>query len=110
MYEFDTDTHVSYYFKLEEDAIITKKAKVRWNLEFDIRNWGVKGIHIVVPDQIIVLVYDKWDEETDTYVEVEKRIELTNVEVDMYNDIDCSTLIVAPNELEILETGITLRF
>ena len=58
---------------------------IRWSFELEMREWGIKGAYVSVPDQDITLVYqiekDLGNNDFE-YVDQEKQIHLTNVQAD----------------------------
>jgi len=61
---------------------------IRWSLELEMREWGVKSTYVSVPDQDITLVYqiekDLGNDDFE-YVDQEKTIHLTNVQAEFEN-------------------------
>ena len=110
MYDFESQIDVSYYALPEGVEFTTQKIIIKWNLDIDIRNWGINDISIGVPDQPIVLIFEKWNEETDSWEEFEKEIELQNIEVDLDNEFELGNIAVCPVELDIMKDKAILRF
>ena len=76
-----------------------KAEGVRWKLELECREWGVKGIGIYVPDQTLTYLVDKEDSEGDL-ITVEKTIELTSVEIEK------STGDSEPDQIDLTELSL----
>lgn len=90
-------------------------ATVTWKLEFDMRNFGVKGILLYAPDQTVKASITRYDEETDEEIETEEMIELKDIKINGY--IDNYSKVEAflssgifPKELEIWKNTATLSF
>ena len=47
--------------------IETKKFNLRWNVEFEVRQYGIKSVNITVPEQKIELDICVWGDNEDTY-------------------------------------------
>lgn len=50
--------------------IETKKVNLRWDLELEMRQYGVKSFIITVPDQKINLSVNVWGEDDDSHEDV----------------------------------------
>lgn len=91
------------------------KAKIKWNFEIEMRNYGIKDISITVPDQSIKTVVTKYNEETDEEYEEEVTLELKNIKVDStLSGYEKLTSYLSggiyPKELEVWRDLATLSF
>ena len=110
MYEFQTDVEVSCYDTPKDIDFTTQNITIKWNLELDIRNWGVKDCSIAVPDQVITLIFERWNEEEDSWEDFEKEVQLKDIKIDCGDAENIGNIMICPSELEIDESGATLRF
>ena len=66
--------------------IETKHMNLRWNLEFEMRQYGVKSFIITVPDQTVTVFLNVWGDENDT--EEELTLDINNVIVERNGESD----------------------
>ena len=59
--------------------VSTQNVEILWNLELEMRNWGVKGFDVAVPEQKITVFINKWGDDQDE--EVEMTFDLKDVEI-----------------------------
>lgn len=50
--------------------VLTKHINLRWDLEFEMRQYGVKSFIITVPDQSITIDLNIWGDDDDTQEEL----------------------------------------
>lgn len=76
-----------------------QKVSVKYQLDFEMRSWGMKSLLPIVPDQEIsvILVEEKEDEE----IEIEKKIEIKDVSVDIRCGDIRGSIGLLPVSLEI---------
>jgi hypothetical protein len=114
--EMDDATMIRYGIVKDRDESllvnIVRKQEVSiiWSVEYEYRSWGIKSISPYVPDQKVVVTFEK-----DTgmnYEEFEKEIQLKNVETEFIPaDLGSSpSLSLSPSELEFDDNKIIVRF
>jgi len=75
------------------------KTKLKWKLELEMREYGIKSFTVIVPDQTITSEVWRYNDETDEEYQEEITIELKDVKVDHSS---CSGLQgLLPDRLEI---------
>lgn len=107
MYEFTTDIElqITGSHNVESGGGDTK---IKWKLELEVREYGIKSFIVIVPDQTITSAVWRYNEETDEEYQEDVTIELKDVKV---NVADCSRLDgLQPVELEIYHGRATLEF
>lgn len=120
MYEFETLVDVDYSSPKTDSenniSLVSKKVKIKWRLELEMRDWGIKCFLTMVDDQKITLdfeqdIYDHNDVWIDTKY-FSREITISDAEVvysvPEYEENMFSQL--APNELIIEENKTTVRF
>ncbi len=90
----------------------TGLANIKWSLDFDMKERGLQGLIIAVPDQKISAMITKYDPSTDEEFEIDVEFDLKNIEVDEYlGEIDdISNINLMPRELEIHTKRSELKF
>ena len=87
MEKFKTEVKLEVYRASEKygkDFYINgQNITIEWGLEMDMRNWGLKDLHIFVPDQKISYTLTECTEEDD--IETDHSIELKDIKVE-YDD------------------------
>jgi 5S rRNA maturation endonuclease (ribonuclease M5) len=88
VYDFSSEVEIDY-----EGS--STKATIKWMVEFDMREWGIKDASVIVPEQTIILLIDVEDENGD---EIEREVTLSlggcDIEVDAkYSSVLCPTSI-----------------
>lgn len=53
--------------------------KITWKLELDVRDYGIAGIKISVPDQKQIALLTRYDREKDEEIEFSEEIDIKNV-------------------------------
>lgn len=115
MYEFKTDVRLSLLdtppeiltegrppFDLDHRALV----EIRWSVEFEMREHGIKSIIVSIPPQSIEFEIER--EEGEVYDTEEIRIDLTEVSADLSGRPDHDMLI--PSYLEFFKGQWTLVF
>lgn len=94
MNEFKTQVDLDLFLEgYDNHDVDTKKVNIRWNLEFDMRSYGVKDMVITVPDQKINVSLTLWGDEEDTYKEITLDVKDVIVERDfVYSSLMPSSL------------------
>jgi hypothetical protein len=83
--EFKTQVDLDLQLERTDNYDIeTKKINLRWNLELELRQYGVKSVIITVPEQFLRLDINVWGDDTDTYEEMK----LTIKDVEIVRDTD----------------------
>jgi hypothetical protein len=82
------------------------KTRVTWSLDLEMREYGVKSILIIVPDQKISLSHVKDEYEGDLLYDNAIEIEITDIDDIVVGDM--STII--PKKLTIIDNKATLEF
>lgn len=68
---FKTQVDLDIMLNREDNHDIeTKKMNLRWNVEFEMRQYGIKSTIITIPDQQVTLSVNVWGDEDDSYEEV----------------------------------------
>jgi len=50
--------------------VLTQTVEIKWDLELEMRSWGVKGIGMSVPEQKITVFLNIWGDDEDTEKEI----------------------------------------
>jgi phage-related protein len=82
----------------------TATTNIRWNLELELRNYGIKGFYVTVPAQTITLFVTVWGDDED--IEKELTVEIKGVEVEVEND----GFPTVPHTLSMSDGDFTLHF
>lgn len=80
--------------------------ELTWNLELEMREYGVKGFVVSVPDQAVNCEVERYDEETDEEITETETIELKDVKV----ELDEIKGMVVPIRLELWQGRAKLEF
>ena len=110
MFEFETEVDVNV---IGGHQVVGGggKAKVKWVMTIEAREYGIKCFGIYVPEQTVLASITKYDEETDEEYEVEESFVLENVTVDDYaRSGNIQHLQLIPNELEVYNGKFELKF
>ena len=102
MYEFNTNVDVEIIGTFNEKSA-SGKAKVKWNFEIEMRERGIKGFSITVPDQTITLDVERYDEDKDEEYTETITLELKDVKIDSsfgHSSKDIQYLSLIPLKLE----------
>lgn len=106
--KFETpDLEISFHGH-PNPVLNTMDAKVQmlhWGLEFEVRDWGVKNIMIIVPDQTVLVYGNHVNPDTLEDEDVEVELEL--------KDIETTTLesdSISPHEIEYYKGKVTVSF
>ena len=85
------------------------ECEIEWELDFELRSYGVKDLSITVPKQTITTTITIYDDGTDEDIEKEITVNLEDVEVSGYfNNLENT---IVPDRLEIYyNTDIVLKF
>ncbi|NJO50841.1 MAG: hypothetical protein HC840_16890 [Leptolyngbyaceae cyanobacterium RM2_2_4] len=97
--------------------LITKHVPLKWSLELELREYGVKSFYITVPEQEIELEFEEniYDE-NDNIVDVRYFTEKFTVKQDANTDFNIPEESgrmfshLYPHEIEIYKSSITVRF
>lgn len=85
------------------------KATIAWGMEIEARNWGVKNFSIIVPEQTITCVVERFDFDTEEETEEEITLEIKDVIVSMEeNRLDLIHLL--PHTLKKYKNQFELEF
>ena len=121
MWSFTTEVKVDYMPSLvnhdRDIELITKRVSLKWNLELELREYGVKSFLITVPEQVIELEFEEniYDE-NDDIVDVKYFTEKFTVKHDANTDFNVPEMSeqmfshLYPHEIEIYKSSITVRF
>jgi len=60
-------------------SIETEKLHVKWNVEFEMRSFGIKSVIVTVPEQTIDVEVRVWGDDDDTFEQIS--FDLKDVEV-----------------------------
>ena len=110
MFEFNTEVDISVTGD-EKVAGGSGKASIKWVLNVEAREYGIKCFGIYVPEQTVTVQVETYNEETDEEYFEERTYKLENVEIDEVNSAgNLQYLQLVPTELEIWKNKFTLRF
>lgn len=85
------------------------KATIAWGMEIETRNWGVKNFSIIVPEQTVTCVVERFDFDTEEETEEEITLEIKDVIVNMEeNRLDLIHLL--PHTLKKYKNQFELEF
>jgi len=110
MFEFETEVDINV---IGSHEILGGggKAKVKWVMTIEAREYGIKCFGIYVPEQTILATIMKYDEENDEEYTVEETFLLKDVVVDDYaRSGNIQHLQLIPNELEVYRDKFELKF
>lgn len=92
-----------------EEIAFTKETTIQWQLDLEMREWGVKSVYVTVPDQVINLDYEYFQEESapgagdDGYIKDSKKVQISDVQVEGLDRTGFDGL--APQILEYTSDG-----
>jgi hypothetical protein len=66
--------------------VVTEHVNLRWDLEIEMRQYGIKSFIITVPDQTISVDLNVWGDEEDHQEEI--KMEIKDVVVERNGDFD----------------------
>lgn len=110
MFEFNTEVNVSV---IGDESITggSGKATVKWVMNIEAREYGIKCFGLYVPEQEIEVPVEVYNEETDDEEIVMRKYKLENVKIEEVENLgNLQYLQLVPNELEIWKKEYTLRF
>jgi hypothetical protein len=89
--------------------------KIKWNLEIEMRNYGVKGIMIYAPDQTLEFTITRYNEETDEEEETTETFEFKDIKIEgQYRNIEGFESVlhsgIYPKGMELWKNKTTLFF
>jgi hypothetical protein len=58
-----------------------KPITLKWSAQLDVRDWGIDGVMVTVPDQDITVEYEVFDDSTDDYKQESQTVHISNVKV-----------------------------
>ena len=89
------------------DESLESKADVsiKWDLVGECRQWGLKYVEAQVPDQVLEVEVEEYDEDSDDYKVKTRRIELTDCDAESIAKVP-----VCPTELECIKGKWILKF
>lgn len=83
--EFKTQVDLDLQFdRADNYDIETKKVNLRWNLEFEVRQYGIKSLIFGVPEQSFTIELNVWGDDEDT----PESVQLTVKDVEIVRDTD----------------------
>ena len=110
MYEFETEVDINVIGD-HQTLGGSGKAKIKWVMTIEARDFGVKCFGIYVPEQTILATIVKHDEETDGEYEAEESFTLENVLIDdNARSGNIQHLQLIPSELEVYNGKFELKF
>jgi len=107
MHRFSTEIEIQQIGSHNSEPF-TGKDYVAWNLDLEVRGYGVKNFAITAPDQNITLIVTKYNEETDEEYEEEVTLQLKDIEVETEFNQGLYGLI--PQRMVIYNGKATLEF
>lgn len=86
MYEFTTEVDINIIgsHNIQSGG---GKTKIKWKLELEMREYGIKSFIITVPDQVVTSDVWRYNEETDEEYAETETIELKDVDVELDNNV-----------------------
>lgn len=100
MFDFETEVNVE-----DEDTKRSGKATIRWKLEFEMRNWGVKGFVLSVPDQDFSGWLEKFDYGTEENFNPNgEQVNFRLIDVKAIHPVLDASAIICPEKL-VIENG-----
>lgn len=106
MYDFESQVSVELYHKDYKGAWDVQPVTIKWQVEFEMRSWGIKDISVYVPDQEVTLMFTIADQNGDE-VEKEATFQLTDIKTNMGYDYNS---MVSPSTLNIHDNKIEVEF
>jgi hypothetical protein len=73
MDSFKTKVELEVYGILGEGVnydVLTQTVEIKWDLQLEMRSWGVKDISMSVPEQKITVLLNIWGDNEDTEKEI----------------------------------------
>ncbi|HBI01187.1 MAG TPA: hypothetical protein DDY18_06140 [Flavobacterium sp.] len=105
MHNFKTKVNLELYIEnLNNYDLVTKEVEVNWNLEFEMRDSGVKSFIITVPEQKINVDINVWGEQEDEQKTL--TFKLDNVKIEKNEGRE----MIIPSSLEFFKEKWTLVF
>ena len=107
MYEFTTEVDIDIIgsHNIQSGG---GKTKIKWKLELEMREYGIKSFIITVPDQVVTSDVWRYNEETDEEYQEEVSVELKDVKIDTGSMSGLYEL--SPCKLEVYQGKATLEF
>jgi hypothetical protein len=94
---------------LSVNLVRKQEVPIKWSVEYEYRNWGIKGIYPSVPDQKILVSFER--DSGLSYDEFEKEILLKNVQVEIVEPSELhSSIGLSLGEIEFYGDKITAKF
>lgn len=91
MTEFKTQVDLDLMLDDQGDHdVLTKHVNLRWNLELEMRQYGVKSLIVTVPGQTFTVSLNIWGENDG---DTEKEIVIDVKDVSVENDSDLNSLV-----------------
>lgn len=105
MNEFKTQVDLDLMLDRKDNYDIeTTKMNLRWNLELEMRQYGIKSFIITVPDQTVTIDLNVWNDDNDTQEQI--TLEIKDVVVELSGGSDQ----LIPSSLEFYKGKWTLNF
>lgn len=80
MNTFETQIDLDLMLKgYDNHDVLTEKVNLVWNLELEVRSYGVRSFIVTVPEQTITVTLNMWGDEKDT--EMDLTLEIKDVEI-----------------------------
>ena len=95
---FTTDEVELNYREAGMESI--KPVTIKWSAQLDIRDWGIDGVMVTVPDQDILVEYEVFDDAADEYKEQSQTVHISNVQVRINPGEDRGWRQLAPKSLD----------
>ena len=86
---------------------INEKAHIKWNIEFEMRDWGIKYIYFDCPNQKINIYGEIEDTETEKKYSIDEDVEIKDVEITKPDKFSGQ---ITPNELMYYNGKLFLEF
>jgi hypothetical protein len=101
---FHTDVELS----TDDSGSVRGQVKLKWSYEIEARDYGIKGISVIIPEQKIAYTVEETDEDGED-VEVEKTLTLANPKVE-YEGSSEHGLALFPTLIEVWRGKVTVTF
>jgi hypothetical protein len=105
MNNFKTNVDLFVFLdRTDNHGVESTKFNLRWNLELEMRDYGVKSFIITVPEQTVTIDVTVWGEDGDTVEPL--TLEIKNVCIEHSGRLDQ----IVPSHLEYIRGQWTLNF
>lgn len=113
--KFEADFPFEAYGDLPEirgaySVLHDTKVNLKYQIDMDVRNWGIQSIYVTVPDQEIKFRVEMDEGEEAEVKDVTFKVTKANVVLEMKSDGDKNHVSFMPHELTIHKGKVFVRF